>query len=142
MSLLPVYLDASALLKLIVPERESDSLAAALHRWPDRVSCAIVRVEVHRALKRLGGTKAARHRADAVLDGVILLGVDAAVIARAGLFRNPNLRALDALHLAAALSIGDEPEAFVTYDARLAAAAQTEGLIVLHPGVEKLKPVK
>lgn len=142
MSFLPVYLDASALLKLIVAESESEVLAAALGRWPDRVAASIVRVEVHRALKRSGHTRAVLHRADAILDGLVLIRVDDTVIARAASLKNVQLRALDALHLAAALSIGDEPEAFVTYDARLAAAARTEGLVVLHPGVERLRPVR
>jgi predicted nucleic acid-binding protein len=48
------------------------------------------------------------------------------------------MRSLDAIQLAAALSIGDDPEGFVTYDARLARAARQEGLTVLHPGVKTL----
>ncbi len=45
------------------------------------------------------------------------------------------IRALDAIHLATALSIGDEPEAFITYDRRLAVAARKHRLNVQHPGV-------
>jgi hypothetical protein len=44
------------------------------------------------------------------------------------------LRSLDAIHLASALSIGDVPEAFITYDDRLAAAARKLKLHVLQPG--------
>ncbi len=138
MSFLPVYLDASALLKLVVVERESNALAAELERWPDRVSASIVRVEIHRALHRAGLSKSLHDAADAVLEGLTLMRVDEHVLGRAATFRNPQLRALDAIHLAAALSIGDDPAAFITYDAKLARAAELEQLTVLHPGVQRL----
>ena len=51
----------------------------------------------------------------------------------AGTIGPPRLRSLDAIHLASALSIGDYPEAFVTYDERLADAARAVGLNVLMP---------
>ena len=139
MSFLPVYLDASALLKLVVAERESEALQAALHRWPDRVSASIVRVEVHRALRRLARPSSAHELAEALLDSLVLIRLDESVLARAAALENPHLRALDAIHVAAALSIGDDPDAFVTYDVRLARAASAEGLTVLHPGVDRLK---
>ena len=44
-----------------------------------------------------------------------------------------NLRSLDAIHLAFALALGDELDAFVTYDARLADAARANGLPVVAP---------
>jgi predicted nucleic acid-binding protein len=43
------------------------------------------------------------------------------------------LRTLDAIHLASALAIRDELEAFVTYDSRLADAARSAGLSVISP---------
>ena len=69
----------------------------------------------------------------------MLVRMDDPVLARAAAFEDPNLRALDAIHLATALSIGDDPDAFVTYDTRLAMAAQKQRLPVLHPGVDRLK---
>jgi predicted nucleic acid-binding protein len=138
-SFLPVYLDASALLKLVVAERESDALATELDRWPDRVSASIVRVEIHRALRRSARPGSAHRQADALLDGLVLIRIDEPVLARAAALKDPQLRALDAIHIAAALSIGDDPEAFVTYDARLARAANAEGLTVVHPGIDRLK---
>jgi antitoxin (DNA-binding transcriptional repressor) of toxin-antitoxin stability system len=57
---------------------------------------------------------------------------------RAASFMDPSLRALDAVHLATALSIGDHPEAFITYDARLATAASKQRLKVAHPGAPRL----
>jgi hypothetical protein len=42
------------------------------------------------------------------------------------------------VHLAAALSMGDHPDAFMTYDARLARAAGKQRLAVQHPGRARL----
>lgn len=136
MSVLPVYLDASAIVKLVVPERETDALLEALARWPDRVSSALARVEIHRALWRAGAARALRARADAVLAALVLVRLDDQVLSRASSFRDPALRALDAIHLATALSLGDDPDAFLTYDARLAVAARRQRLNVEHPGAD------
>jgi len=131
---LPVYLDSSAIVKLVVREPETDALLTALERWPDRVSAALSRVEVHRALRRAGQPKSAHSRADAVLDALVLIRLDDSVLNGAAGFRQPHMRSLDAIHLATALAIGDDPDAFITYDGRLADAARLEGLTVLHPG--------
>jgi predicted nucleic acid-binding protein len=138
-SFLPVYLDSSAIVKLVVEEPETSALAVALERWPDRVSTALARVEVHRALRRTGQPKSARAKADAVLDSLVLIRLDDAVLSRAAAFSDANVRSLDAIHLAAALTMGDDPDALITYDARLAGLAEQEGLTVLHPGVDRLK---
>jgi uncharacterized protein len=60
------------------------------------------------------------------------------VMSRAASFKDTTLRALDAIHLASALSIGDVPDAFVTYDIRLARAAAKQRLRVQHPGADRL----
>lgn len=138
MSFLPVYLDSSAIIKLLINEPETEALAAALDRWPDRVSAALARVEVHRALRRAGRPRATHAKADAVLDGLVLIRLDELVLSRAASFTNPQMRSLDAIHLAAALTIGDDPDALITYDVRFARVASQEGLRVLHPGVDRL----
>ena len=138
MTFLPVYLDTSAIVKLIVTERETEALRSALGRWPDRVSAALAGVEVHRALWRAGASRALRARANAVIEGLVLIRLDEPILARAASFKHPRLRALDAIHLAAALTLGDDPDAFITYDVRLAQAADQRGLRVLHPGVDRL----
>ena len=139
MSFFPVYMDASAIVKLVKAEPESDALISSLARWPDRVTVALARVEVHRALWRMGGSRTEHTRADAVLDGLVLIRVDDAILTRAASFKDRDLRALDAIHLATALTLGDDPEVFVTYDARLARAAERVRLPVAHPGVERLE---
>lgn len=138
MSFRPVYLDTSALVKLVAAEPESTALIEALSQWTDPLSSALARVELHRALWRARAPKGVRARADDVLSRLVLVRIDEIVLARASAFSIPYLRALDAIHLATALSIGDDPEAFVTYDARLASAARQHGLRVGHPGVARL----
>ena len=43
------------------------------------------------------------------------------------------LRTLDAIHVASALALGSELDAFVTYDDRMAEAARAIGLPVVRP---------
>ena len=138
MSFLPVYLDTSAIVKLVVRERETDALLAALAEWPDRVSSALAGVELHRALCRAGAQPAVRARAERVLAGLVLVRIDELVLRRASSLKDPSLRALDAIHLATALSLGDDPEVFMTYDARLARAALRQRLRLRHPGADSL----
>jgi uncharacterized protein with PIN domain len=61
---LPVYLDSSAIVKLVMPEPETEALIEALSGWPDRVSSAVARVELHRALWRARAPRTVRVRAD------------------------------------------------------------------------------
>ena len=120
------YLDASALVKLVVAESESDALRRFLRAHPVRVSCALARVEVPRAVAGQG--EAARLRARDLLDRVRLLALDDRLLNDAADLPPPVLRSLDAIHVAAARSFGDSLEVFVTYDIRMAAAAAAAGL--------------
>lgn len=129
----PVYLDTSALAKLVFPEAESDALIDWLAGWPDRVTSVLAAVELGRLLVRARAPRAARQRASAVLRAVALLKIDEPVLDAATALRDPLLRTLGAMHLAAALSMGDAPEAFVTYDQRLARAAARLKLAVVSP---------
>ena len=72
-------------------------------------------------------------QARAVLDALILVRLSTAVCERAAMLEPDLLRSLDALHLAAALEIGDELEAMVTYDLRLAQGAEALGISVVAP---------
>jgi hypothetical protein len=130
----PVYLDSSALLKLVLPERETVALRGALAGWPDWVTSWLSGIECKRAARRAGGNASVRARLDHVLATCTLLRVDEPALRLAETIGPPELRSLDAIHLACALSIGDYPDAFVTYDGRLASAAREIGLNVLSPG--------
>ena len=136
MSFRPVYLDSSALLKLVLPERETVALREALAAWPDWVSSWLSAIECRRAVRRARGNTSERARMDHVLASCTLLRVEEPALRLAETIGPTELRSLDAIHLACAMSIGDFPEAFVTYDGRLASAAREIGLNVLSPGVQ------
>lgn len=127
-----VYLDSSALVKLIVPEAETGALLAYLADHPRQVTSRLAHVEVARAAARLGLSEAPR--VDAVLAQVSVSELDAEVAALAARVRPVALRALDAIHLATALGLAGILAALVTYDARQAEAAGGLGLVVIAPG--------
>lgn len=129
-----LYLDSSALVKLVQHEPESSPLRRFLRRRRDagRVTCALARVEVVRAVAG-GGPEATAHarRQLARIDQINIdprLLDEAAVIAPGTL-----LRSLDAIHLAAARSVGSELVSLVTYDKRMHAAAAQLGMAVDAP---------
>ena len=126
------YLDTSAALKLVVAEDETTALTAWLDRHGDDVvSSDLLRTELLRATRR--GAPHAMPRARAVLDAVTLLTLPTSTFERAADLDPELLRSLDALHLAAALDLGDDLDGLVTYDDRLAGAAQLHGISVISP---------
>ena len=128
-----LYLDSSALVKLIAREAESAALIAFAREWPERVSSQLARVEVLRALRRAAATTASRRRAEDVLARIALIRIDDAVIAAASALDPADLRSLDAIHLATALSLGAELGAFVSYDRRLLEAAEKARISTVAP---------
>jgi predicted nucleic acid-binding protein len=117
-----LYLDSSALVKLVVAEPETPALLEFLAEWPDRVSSALARVEVIRAVKRAALGPRARRRAVLVLARIALVRIDDALLAAAARVQPPELRTLDAIHVATARSL-DGLAGIVTYDGRLRRAA-------------------
>jgi predicted nucleic acid-binding protein len=71
--------------------------------------------------------------AQAVLARLAFVELDGELARVAAATGGPTLRALDAIHLASALRLGHEVEAFVTYDDRQAVAAERSGLTVESP---------
>jgi predicted nucleic acid-binding protein len=125
------YVDSSALVKLAVREPESAALRHYLVRRRPLVSSALARTEVVRALLPLGPDAVQRGRQ--VLARVDLLRINDRVLDAAGLLVPPELRSLDAIHLASAEQLGSDLRAFVTYDERLATAAAGRGFRVVRP---------
>lgn len=125
------YLDSSALVKLVVAEDESLALRRALRRHPSRVSSALARVEVVRAIRAYGAEGLTRARA--VLRAVDLVPIDDGILDAASRLDPAVLRSLDAIHLASALRLAGELEVIVTYDRRMAEAATALGLAVAAP---------
>lgn len=128
-----LYLDASALVKLVVTEPESSALRAFLGVWPDRLSSAVSLVEVPRALRRARFGAAERQRAQQLLGRVVLVDVDRRILAAAAALEPAGLRTLDAIHLATALAIREDLGGLVTYDRRRATAAERLDLTVFAP---------
>jgi uncharacterized protein len=127
------YLDTSALVKLVVAERETPGLRAWLSQTErSPVSSDLARTELMRAVRRTAPDRLVAARA--VLDAITLLAATVEVFEEAGRLVPSSMRSLDAVHLAAALSLGDDLEGLVTYDDRLAAAAEANGVVVVAPG--------
>lgn len=125
------YLDSSAIVKLAVAEPESRALRRYLSRRQPLVSSALGRTEVTRALLPSGPEAVARGQE--VLRRIQLVRVNDPVLNDAGRMRPNELRSLDAIHLASALLLGAAVKLIVTYDERMAAAAQASGWSVAAP---------
>lgn len=132
------YADASTLVKLIRDEPESPALRAFLDD-ADLVSSELVLTEVPRAIRRAVSLDPSLprvrllERVGELLDAVALLPIDREMLVAAGTLDEPSLRALDAIHVAAALILSPL-DAFVTYDERQSAAGRLAGLRTIAPG--------
>ncbi len=127
------YLDTSAFLKLVVTEAESAALRDELHRVQQHASATLLRTETVRALRRSGHAQLVGP-ARQLFGSMTLIRLDEPLLDRAGDLEPPVLRSLDAVHLAAALSMGSDLQALYTYDIRLQEAAVANGLDVRSPG--------
>ncbi len=126
-----VYLDSSAIVKLVRAEAESLALVAYLTQHSDRVSSALARTEVVRAAQT--HDSATIERASAVIAGFQLIPLDDGILDDAGLLAPISVRSLDAIHLATARLLGPDLVALVTYDRRMAAAAMALNLQTMSP---------
>jgi predicted nucleic acid-binding protein len=126
-----VYLDSSALVKLAVREAESDALRRHLRRRRPWVSSALARIEVLRSL--LPGGEQAVQAGGRVLARCELIRINESVLHAAATMPHPQLRSLDAIHLATADQVRNELGGLITYDERMAAAARELGYRVSAP---------
>ena len=108
--------------------------SAALERFLDHVealaSCGLARVEVPRAVADYGPDTAIRARS--MLAGIHLIPLGDALLDAAGGL-TVGLRSLDAIHVTAARHLGRDLDCVVTYDRRMAAAAEAMGMAVVSP---------
>lgn len=116
-----VYLDSSAIVKLVVREKETDALRAYL-RDAELVSSEIADVEVPRAAYLRTGRSESVSRAESLLRGLSLVPLDDELRRSAARVRPAALRSLDAVHLLSCLRIAGQLDAVVCYDRRLAIA--------------------
>jgi uncharacterized protein len=131
-----IYLDSSAIVKLIRIEPESPALADWLNGLNEPpVTSVFAEVEVPRALRRAAPARLAVM--PVVLARISRIDMDASVRTTAGAYATDALRSLDAVHLATAellVAAGRTVTAFVTYDKRQAAAVEVIGIPVVTPG--------
>ncbi|MDQ2789976.1 MAG: VapC toxin family PIN domain ribonuclease [Pseudonocardiales bacterium] len=141
-----IYLDSSALIKLVRAEDSSEALQSWIDQRADTllVTSALARSEVLRAVRRNNHTdsgalidpeafEAELAQAVEVLDAIAQIAIDDAILHRAGALPSPMIRTLDAIHLASAAEFKTPALTFVTYDHRLAAEAQGAGIAVIAP---------
>lgn len=126
------YVDASALVKLFKAEPETAAFRAALADWPVQVASELIRVEATCTARRLGDEDALR-RADAALERINLIPMSPAIVALATDAYTPPLRAMDAIHIATAITMREDLGALFVYDGDLHAAAKAHGLNPLAP---------
>ena len=125
------YLDTSAFMKLVMPEPESPALRAHLREWRIRVSATLLCTEALRTAARASPARLPLVKRQ--LLGLVLIDLDRDLLNRAGTLAPTDMRSLDAVHVAAALSLGDELGELLTYDTRMAAAARAHGITVASP---------
>ena len=125
------YLDTSAVMKLIAQEKESDALdEAILAESPELFSSTLLETELRRACRFLPEIQP--HIIEDVIESMSIFEIDRSIFRVAGMLPGTHLRSLDAIHIAAALLGGCTT--MVTYDHRMADAAEEAGLPVLSPG--------
>jgi uncharacterized protein len=131
-----IYLETSALVKLIRIEAESDDLGDWLDerieiRW---ITSALTEVELPRAIRAVApeGLPAV----PSVLARLDRFEIDQVIRSTAAAYPNPALRSLDAIHLATAQTAASTAPltALVTYDNRLREAADALGITIVAPG--------
>ena len=128
-----IYFDTSALVKLVFEETESTALAEWLTVRADvpKVSSDLSTIELLRTCRRVD--EDAVEAANLLLGGIDLLPMDRAIVEKAATLVPTDLRSLDAIHLASALSVKANLTALVAYDVRLCSAAAQAGIEVVSP---------
>lgn len=132
-----LYLDTSALAKLVHGETET----AALTDWITRnggagsvITSELGHAELRRMQHRIRASPGERNDAGKLLAAAAKIRLTTGLLIRAGdLAPGSAVRSLDAIHAAAALSLGAACRSFVTYDNRQADAARLAGLPVASP---------
>jgi predicted nucleic acid-binding protein len=132
-----IYLDSCAIVKMVAWEDETEALIEWLRERQEEplVTSVLAEVEVPRALRR--GAPGVLGAVTSTLSRLDRMELDGPVRATAAGYLEPNLRSLDAIHVATAdnlVASGKTLSAFVTYDKRLAEVAVAAGHNVVAPG--------
>lgn len=127
-----VYLDTSALGRVVLDEPDGDAIGVALAEFEVVVSSRLLRIELHRLGLRTG---VASEEIEGWLAGVAIVPMDNAILAAAEAVAPASAATLDAIHLATALQLAAERHiaSIMTFDTRLAEGAREHGLDVVMP---------
>jgi uncharacterized protein len=136
-----IYLDTSAILKLLRRETETDALLDHLdaHSQADLITSALATVETARALTALGEVELANRavrRSDRIDIGggvIVAVSLSPRVLDLARTLPPAVLRSLDAIHLATAKLAADSLYHIITYDKRMLVAAEAAELSTASP---------
>ncbi|HEY4810273.1 MAG TPA: type II toxin-antitoxin system VapC family toxin [Solirubrobacteraceae bacterium] len=133
-----LYVDTSALVKLLVREEESMAIERELLRWQSLVTSVVTEVELPRAVAR-----AREDRRATVVNGSVVLQevlssaaiapLNEDIVAAARVVQPTSVSAPDAIHVASALSLSPELAGVATYDKRMQDALERLQISVLAP---------
>jgi predicted nucleic acid-binding protein len=130
-----LYVDTSALVKLVIREAETEVLEEALRSWSDLATSVVTSIELSRAVARAStdSTVVVAHEYTllGVLASVAQVPLSDDVRATAASLGPVELRTLDAIHLASALALVDDLAGILIYDSRMQRAAVASGVPVL-----------
>ncbi len=126
-----VYVDTSALARVLLGEPDALTIERGLAAFDDRVASRLLGIELRRVALRRGRVAAAEH----LLLGVDLIPLADAVLRAAETMEPYTVATLDAIHLATArrLAVDGELDAVMTFDTRLAEGARHHGITVVTP---------
>lgn len=126
------YLDTSALAKLILVEAESDVLVEHVRGVERVITSELAKAELVRAVSRVEPERLPL--VTELFTRVDVIPVSSNILTASGHLQPAGLRTLDAIHLASALLLRDELDAFVSYDERQIETAIALGFPVVSPG--------
>jgi predicted nucleic acid-binding protein len=129
-----VYLDTSALGRVVLDEPDRGPIISVLDGYEKVVSSRLLRIEIHRLGLRAG---IAADELDRSLTRVALVPIDETILSSAESVGPPTVATLDAIHLVTAVRLATEGDldAIMTFDRQLADGAREHGLAVVAPGL-------
>jgi predicted nucleic acid-binding protein len=126
-----VYVDTSALGRLLVEESDAGTIRLALREFEGRISSRLLRME----LTRMGLRRGLPGRAEPLLEEIALVTIDDELLREAEAIEPHRVATLDAIHLATAVRLASDGDidALMTYDKALAEGARHHGITVVSP---------
>ncbi len=126
-----VYVDTSALGRMLLDEPDATAIEDSLRAYDRRVASRLLRVE----LRRVGLRTNLLDGVGELLAEVALIPFDESILTAAETVPPSTIATLDAIHLATAVRLAKagELDALMTYDKQLITGAKQHGIAVLSP---------